>query len=71
MTAIQNHFIIEETVEQICQQGCKKVYLCIERLEQAEDFAEISKLKQEEKQLVLEELRDIMRVYNGSLCSTS
>ena len=67
---MQNHIIIEETIEQICQQGCKKVYQCIELLEQSEDFAEISRLQQEEKQLVLQELRDIMRVYNGSLCST-
>lgn len=58
-------------VEKICHQGCKTVYQCIDKMEKSEDFAEISELDEAQRKIVLKELKDIMDVYDGKLCSTN
>ena len=58
---------IERCVEQLCQQGCDKVYEHIDALRANRQLPGIGPLSPAERQLVLAELLSIMAVYeNGS-----
>lgn len=54
----------QRCVEQLCAEGCQFVRLCITRLERGEDIPLAYKLKPEEKQQVLAELKAVMAVYD-------
>lgn len=57
---------VEEAVERLCHKGCKAVWCDIESLEQGQALAETQNLTPEERALVLEEIKHIMAVYEGS-----
>jgi hypothetical protein len=60
--------IIDAVVTQICESGCKHVYLCIEKIKRSTSFSEIENLTPKQSQQVLIELEAIMLVYDGKLC---
>lgn len=62
-------FIIDIVVTKICEQGCKHVYACIDKLKKSEPFDEIKRLTLPQHLLVLTELEAIMSVYDGQVCS--
>lgn len=55
-------------MERLCHQGCKAVWSFIHQLEQGLSLPETAHLSADESAQVLEELRHIMSVYEGS-CS--
>ncbi len=54
---------VDSIVEEICQKGCESVYEDIERMQQGENPKGLKQLSLEERQLVLQELVNIMQVY--------
>jgi hypothetical protein len=65
MTAVSGS-AVEEAVERLCHKGCKAVWQDIQCLEQGLPLPETARLSLEEAALVLEELKHIMAVYEGS-----
>ena len=57
---------IEACVEAICNKGCKSVRADIRRLESGYPLAETEAFSDEEKLLVLAELKSIMAAYGES-----
>ena len=53
-----------QCIELICQQGCTVVREIIVKLEQHHKVAELDHLDDEQKQLVLTELKTVMSVYD-------
>lgn len=57
-------------VEAICAEGCKHVYQTISLLEKQESYPDaLAALTDSERQHILEELKSIMDVYGGNVCS--
>ena len=56
---------VEQSVEYLCEQGCLKVSEYIEALQNNRDLPELSRLTEEERAAVLDELLSIMSVYGG------
>lgn len=57
-------------VETICADGCRKVYQTISQLENNAGYPDsLEPLSDKERQQVLEELKSIMDVYDGNMCS--
>ena len=54
---------IDETVERLCLDGCKAVRLYIQKLENNTPMEQLGNLDAEERDRVLQELKDIMAVY--------
>lgn len=59
---------VDQFVESICEQGCSHVNHVIELLEQQQVLTELDVLNLVEKNILLQELRSIMAVYDGE-CS--
>ena len=57
---------IEKCVEIICEKGCQYVRKDIDLLEAGKSFDEVEGLTDDEKQMVLKELKSIMSVYGDS-----
>ncbi|BAN36126.1 hypothetical protein SCD_n02318 [Sulfuricella denitrificans skB26] len=58
-----NQSRIAHCIEVLCQKGCKEVSLTILALERGEPMAEVQELNEDERQVVLNELKSIMAVY--------
>lgn len=61
---------VEHSVEQLCQKGCQAVWKDIEALERGELLPETRGLSSAEVCVVVDELKAIMAVYEGT-CSVS
>jgi hypothetical protein len=60
---------IAHCIEFLCQRGCKEVSLIILALERGETMAEVQELNEDERQVILHELKSIMAVYQeGGTC---
>ena len=59
---------VEHSIELLCHKGCRQVWREIDALERGEDLPETAELNDEEKAVVLQELKNIMAVY-GDRCS--
>jgi len=59
---------VEHCVEQVCRKGCRAVWADIDALEQGRHLEETRHLSGAEAHAVLQELKAIMAVYEGS-CS--
>ena len=57
---------IEHCVELLCQKGCRLVWDDIAQLEQGAELPETEGLNSQERTEVLNELKSIMAVYEGS-----
>jgi hypothetical protein len=57
---------IDQTVEMLCQKGCRSVREDIKLLEQGVILPELQVLDDLSREKVLKELRDIMAVYGDS-----
>lgn len=57
---------VERCVEQLCQQGCDKVYEYIQALRTGQELAATARLSAAERLSVLEELQSIMAVYESA-----
>lgn len=56
---------IERYLEQLCQQGCDKVYEHIDALQAGRQLSEIGPLSPDERQFLLVELQSIMAIYES------
>jgi hypothetical protein len=61
---------VDQVVELYCRRGCRTVYRVIVALEHGEGLADGPELSEEETRAVLAELKAIMAVYQGAVCST-
>jgi hypothetical protein len=59
---------VDHCVEYLCEQGCAKVSGYIEALQSDQRLPELSRLSDYERQAVLDELVEVMSVYQGN-CS--
>ena len=59
---------VDHYVEYLCEQGCAKVSVYIEALQNEQWLPELGRLSDYERQAVLDELVDVMSVYRGN-CS--
>ena len=59
---------IDESVELLCQKGCKALWSDIDKMEQGRVLPELQELNDRERAEVLKEIKSIMAVYKGS-CS--
>ncbi|MDH5469997.1 MAG: hypothetical protein OEY45_02640 [Gammaproteobacteria bacterium] len=60
---------VDQYVEYLCEQGCMKVSIFIEALQNNQSMPELDALTQDERVVVLDELVSIMSVYQGK-CSS-
>jgi len=56
--------MINECIEALCRSGCAAVRATILALEKGQDVAQVSGLAENERRVVLEELKTIMAVYD-------
>ncbi len=56
-------------IESICSDGCITVTKTIMQLEKEESPASLKHLNSSERQSVLKELKSIMDIYSGDVCS--
>ena len=61
---------VEHSVEQLCQKGCRAVWKDIDTLERGESLPETLGLSAAEVRVVVDELKAIMAVYEGT-CSVN
>jgi hypothetical protein len=54
----------DQHLEEICQQGCSAVREAIASMEQGDNFDTLSDLGLEERQKLLESLKEVMAVYD-------
>ena len=59
---------IEESVERLCQKGCKALWSDIELMDRGKVPPELRELDERERAEVLREIKSIMAVYKGT-CS--
>lgn len=59
---------VDESVELLCQKGCKALWSDIDKMEQGRILPELQELSARERAEVLKEIKSIMAVYEGS-CS--
>lgn len=62
---------LSECLEAICQCGCEAVLATISAMEAGQTVPQIEQLTEDERRLVLQELKSIMDVYGGQSCSLS
>jgi hypothetical protein len=65
-----NQPLIDQAIEALCAKGCRAVWADIDALEVGEDLPETAGLTEREVGYVVEELKAIMAVYEGS-CAAS
>jgi hypothetical protein len=56
---------IEKTIDSVCMRGCDAVNAIIRALEQGQTRSEFAALGEDQRRLLLAELRSIMNVYNA------
>lgn len=61
---------VDHCVELLCNRGCKAVWADIQRLEAGKSLPETTALTDEERRVVLQELKSVMAVYGPEGCST-
>jgi hypothetical protein len=64
-TSLMKHQKIAEYVEILCQNGCIAVNATIKAMEANQRISAVEGLSQDEKQMVLKELKSIMSVYQS------
>jgi hypothetical protein len=57
---------IEQSVENVCKKGCRSVWADIDALEAGKRLPETAGLSAAERRAVLDELKNIMAVYEGT-----
>lgn len=65
-----NKRLIEQSVENLCRKGCKAVWADIDALEAGRRLPETAGLSAAERQRVIDELKAVMAVYEGSCAAT-
>ena len=60
---------LDEILESLGQSGCKDVYQVISLLDQGEIPTELSDLQQDERDYIHKELKSVMAIYDGDICS--
>lgn len=60
---------LQPIVEALCETGCQNVNTIIEKLESGGHLEETEALSEQERQMVLNELRSIMEVYDKNDCA--
>lgn len=60
---------VDHCLELLCQKGCRSVWEGIAMLERGEQLPETASLESDDRERVLNELKAIMEVYEGSCCS--
>ncbi len=61
---------VEHSIELLCQKGCRAVWKDIETLERGDSLPETRGLSDAEVRVVVDELKAIMAVYEGT-CSVN
>ena len=61
-----NQRLIEQSVENLCKKGCRAVWADIDALEAGRRLPETAGLSHAERKVVVEELKSVMAVYEGS-----
>jgi len=61
-----NHRRVEQCVEILCRKGCRSVWGDIDALERGRPLPEVVGLSRSEVRAVIEELKSVMSVYDGS-----
>lgn len=61
-----NHRLVERCVEKLCQKGCRAVWSDIDALEAGESLPETVALSASEVDAVIQELKAVMSVYEGT-----
>ena len=56
-------------IEEVCGQGCIQVNQTISQLEKGQCPEQLEKLNSLERETVLKELKSVMDVYGGDICS--
>jgi hypothetical protein len=59
---------LDDTLEELCQLGCKKVSMILQQLEQNDLPDEFTTLSSNECDYLHKELKSIMDVYGGGCC---
>ena len=62
----QQKTTVEMCVDSLCEQGCSRVNAFIDALQNGEDFAEVAGMSEADREAVLQQLVEIMAVYDGS-----
>ena len=62
---------LSECLEALCQCGCDAVLATIAAMESGQTIPQTEQLNEEERAIVLAELKSIMAVYDGKSCSIS
>jgi hypothetical protein len=57
---------VETCVDNLCEQGCSRVNDYIDALKNGEEFPEVAGMSVVEREAVLQQLVEIMAVYDGS-----
>ncbi len=60
---------LDEVLEEIAQRGCLEVNQFINQLDAGKSPAPLDKLEQDERQYIHSELKSVMAVYEGGVCS--
>lgn len=62
---------LSECLEALCQCGCDAVLATIATMEAGQTVPQTEQLTEEERAMLLAELKSIMAVYDGNSCSLS
>ena len=60
---------LSECLEALCQCGCEAVLATIAAMEAGQTVPQIEQLTEEERAIILSELKSVMAVYGGNSCS--
>lgn len=60
--------ILDDVLEQICQQGCRKVNLILQQLQSNQRPDELNVYSEAECAYLRKELTEVMRVYDNNCC---
>lgn len=60
---------LDEVLEEIAQRGCLEVNQFLNQLDAGKSPAPLDKMEQEERQYIHDELKSVMAVYEGGVCS--
>lgn len=61
-----SHRSVEQCVENLCQKGCRAVWSDIDALESGKHLPEVTGLSTGEIREVIDELKTVMAVYEGT-----
>ncbi len=59
----------DKLIEEVCKQGCIQVNQTISQLEKGQCPDELQQLNPTERDSVLKELKSVMDIYSGDICS--